>query len=180
MADITRAQWAAIAASVLAVTIPPAWLAWSVVRPAPWDSHTLRVRFESVRYEGAGLTFTYSVQNRVWRKLQLLPDQMDIQAVAAGRLPPGHAAVRAPLILEGHSTERVEVRMELPMKPMGALAITPADRVPEAAGGCGGATPPTAQPAVLENWIDDVLRNLNGFELIDGGRNVHLRFPRGW
>lgn len=168
----------------------PAWLAWSVVRPAPWDSRTLRVRFESVRYEGAGLIFTYSIENRVWRSLRLLPDQTEIQPVAAaGQFPPGHPTFRVPLFLEGHSTERLELKMELPGEPTSQLGYAipePQPGIPSSGAATRPPRPapaaalPAPQPVGLEDWIDDVLRNLNGFELVNPSKDVRLTFPRGW
>ena len=43
------------------------------LRPEPWDARHLRVQFESVRYERAGLVFTYCLENRTRRSESLLP-----------------------------------------------------------------------------------------------------------
>ncbi|MGO9262546.1 MAG: hypothetical protein ACLQU1_40630 [Bryobacteraceae bacterium] len=116
--SLTRVRLAFLAAACLGVAALPALLLWNIVRPAPWDSRTLRVRFESVRYEAAGLVFTYSVENRAWRSLRLAPEQTEVRLVqAAGEPPAGFPSFPMPLVLEGHSSLRVELRMELSAAP---------------------------------------------------------------
>jgi hypothetical protein len=172
----TPARRAALAAACLAVAALPALMLWNAVRPAPWDSHALRIHFESVRYEAAGLIFTYSVENRVWRSLRLLPEQTEIRLLPVeGQAPAGYPSF-PPLLLEGHSTGRVELRMELPAdqarffeRPL--AAVTPPS----------GATP--LAPVDLrrpDDWIEASLRSLAGFELVNPSRGVRLTFPRGW
>ena len=42
----------------------PALFFWQTSRAEPWDAAHLRVHFQSMRFERAGLVFTYRVQNR--------------------------------------------------------------------------------------------------------------------
>jgi hypothetical protein len=198
--NLTRLRWTLLGAGSLAVAALPAMLLWNAVRPAPWDAHTLRVRFESVRYEGAGLVFTYSVENRAWRSLRLIPDQTEIRPVAAGaKIPMGYPNLPAALLLEGHSTQRVELRMELPADPTPSgrrglsdentrsvlkepvPGITPED-VPGSPlplrGSLATARPPeTPGP---DQAVDDALQNLGGLEMVNSTKGVRLLFPRGW
>src|SRR5580698_6330655 len=95
---LTRSRWAVLSAACLCVAALPALLLWNMVRPAPWDARTLRVRFESVRYEGAGLVFTYFVENRAWRSLRLVPGQTELRLVQpTGQPPAGFPSFPMPL-----------------------------------------------------------------------------------
>jgi len=192
MAKWLTAARAAMLAGCLLVAAPPAWLLWTVVRPARWDSRTLRVRFESVRYEAVGLVFTYEVENRAWRSLRLLPELTELRPLEAAGLPPaGYASFHGPILLEGHRTQRVELRIELPADPPPRALVQPVPGISEEPG--PGALLPlrgptaTAQPAPepaaaagLDRLIEDALRNLDGFELVNPAKGVRLRFPRGW
>jgi hypothetical protein len=195
--NLTRARWAALGAGSLAVAALPALLLWNVVRPRPWDEHTLRVRFESVRYEGLALVFTYSVENRAWRSLRLFPEQTDVRLVQSGdHIPAGFPSFRIPVLLEGHCTQPLELRIELPSdsrvlerQPFDATPPGSAGAIPAitANGGLSSPLPPGPVPtarlpqaAQLDHWIEDTLRDLSGFELINTAKGVHLSFPRGW
>jgi len=193
-----RLAWLAVA--ILAVTVPPALLIWNAVRPMPWDGRTLRVRFESVRYETAALVFTYSVENRAWRKLRLTPDHTEIRLLQdAGQPPAGFPNFSMPLDFEGHSLQRVELRMELPATPPGSRQQLSDENTRRVLGqaapglsaeqGFGSPLPMSApvgsaaeppQVPDLNRQIEDALRDVNGFELIDPAKGVRLLFPRGW
>src|SRR6516225_365904 len=72
------AVWLGVAAAVVVaapVAILRPWL-----RPAPLDAQHLRVHFESVRYERAGLVFTYVLENRTRRSARLLPRMTKLRA----------------------------------------------------------------------------------------------------
>ncbi len=174
-----RVAWAA---ACLAVAALPALVLWNAVRPAPWDSRTLRSRFESVRYEAVGLIFTYSVENRAWRSLRLIPEQTQIRLLPVeGQVPAGYPRC-PPLVLEGHSTGRVELRMDLPADRARFFGRPFADPMAGArppAGPMAAAMPPVdlRRP---DDWIEASLRSLAGFELVNPSRGVRLMFPRGW
>jgi hypothetical protein len=71
----------ALALGYALVLLGPGALLWSYLRPEPWTVRTLRVRFESVRYERAALVFTYLLENRTRRSARLLPDRTSISLV---------------------------------------------------------------------------------------------------
>jgi hypothetical protein len=167
----------------------------------PWDARTLRVRFESVRYEAAGLVFTYSVENRAWRSLRLVPEQTEVHLVqAAGEPPAGFPSFPMPLLLEGHRSQRVELRMELSAAPTPSYRQRLSDEntrrvLEQAVPGISPDDAPgsplplprptaTAQPPAEvpepDHLIEDALRNLDGFELVNPNKGVRLLFPRGW
>jgi hypothetical protein len=198
--SLTHARVAVLVAACLGVLALPGFLLWNLVRPAPWDSQTLRIRFESVRYQTAALVFTYSVENRAWRSLRLVPEQTEIRMLqAAGAAPAGFPSFPV-LLLEGHSSQRVELRIDLPAEPAPAhrqpLSDENTRRVLEQAvpgittddapvsplplrGPVSAAQPPPEVPAV-DGIIEDALRTLDGFELVDPAKGVRLLFPRGW
>ncbi|HTX36175.1 MAG TPA: hypothetical protein VME43_14195 [Bryobacteraceae bacterium] len=198
--NLTRVRWTVLAAACLGVLALPALLLWNYVRPAPWDARVLRVRFESVRYEAAALVFTYSVENRAWRSLRLLPEQTEIRLVpAGGHIPAGFPNFAAPLLLEGHSSQRVELRIDLPADPTGfhyqplsdentrSVLAQPvpgitAEGVPGSPLPLRGSLAAQAPPEMPkpEELITDALQNLNGFELVNPAKGVDLLFPRGW
>jgi len=158
-----------MAGGFLAVAALPAFLLWSVFRPLPWDANTLRVRFESVHYRAAALVFTYEVENRAWRSLRLAPDQTEIRLVPADDQAPTGYPSFPPLLLEGHATQKVELRIDLPAEPLGAALA------PQAPDG------PYGRSAVFPDaLIGDALRDLGGFELVNPVKRVRLVFPRGW
>jgi hypothetical protein len=201
VSNLTRARWVILAAACLGVMALPGLLLWNCLRPVPWDARILRVRFESVRYEAAALVFTYTVENRAWRSLRLVPAQTEVRPVPTGdEVPAGFPSIAAPLLLEGHSSQRVELRMDLPADPTRFLRQPLSDEntrsvlqqaVPgiTADGETGSPLPLRgafaalqAPPAVPtpEDLISGALENLNGFELVNADKGVRLLFPRGW
>jgi hypothetical protein len=197
---LARNRWAILAVACLGVAVLPATLLWNAVRPRPWDERTLRVHFESVRYEAAGLVFTYSVENRAWRPLRLVPNETEIRLLTASdHIPAGYPNF-APFFLEGHSTQRVELRIELPGDPPqsarewrsdentrsvlqqsvpGITADDPAGPPLPLAGSLAASALPAEIPEP-EEVIEDALRDLDGFELVNATKGVRLLFPRGW
>jgi hypothetical protein len=187
---VTKFRLGMLVLACLIVAMPPVLLVWNVLRPAPWDARTLRVRFESVRYEAAGLVFTYSVENLSWRSLRLLPDHMEVRPVQSSEQSPvGFPDLPAPALLEGHSSQRLELRMELPAMPQAAYRLEPAVPGISAADDPESLLPHPPPPRLkpeqeeapdLNRLVEDVLRNLDGFELIDSAKDLRLFFPRGW
>jgi hypothetical protein len=140
-----------------AVLAAPSWLLWNTFKSRPWDSTTMLIRFDSVRYERAGLVFTYLVENRTWRDARFLPEQTEIKTVQDADLPlAGYPNMILPLDVPAHTLQRVEIRLEVPSPR------------------------PYTQPGRDTAGVEDSLRNLDGFELVDSVENVKLRFPRGW
>jgi len=189
-----RLRWALFAAAVLGVAALPALFLWHTFRPEPWDERILRVRFESVRYEAAALIFTYSVENRAWRSLRLIPDHTEIHPVPSGDGVPSGFPSFAPLLLEGHSTQVVELRLDFPAQPPSSARLaaeslgifsTPGIMAGAAVppqpsrGPVATAAPPLSAPPA-EGMIEDALRSLDGFDLVNPSKGVRLRFPRGW
>jgi hypothetical protein len=105
-----------------------------------------------------------------------------------------------PLLLEGHRSQRVELRMELPAAPtafyrqqlsdantrwvlqQAVPGITP-DEAPGSPLPLRGPTATAQPPAEVpepDHVIEDALRNLDGFELVNPDKGLHLLFPRGW
>jgi hypothetical protein len=192
---------AALVVGCLAVAALPSMLVWNTVRPRPWDSHTLSVRFESVRYEAAGLVFTYAVENRAWRSLRLIPEQTEVRLVpAAEQIPAGFPNLPTVLLLEGHTTQHIELRMELPAEPTanqplsGEISGENGKRVLQQffagiTAGNGLAALPPGSPAAAampmeipqpDTLIEDTLRDVDGFRLVNPAKGVNLLFPRGW
>src|SRR5436309_16083924 len=100
----------ALALGYALVLLGPGALLWSYLRPEPWNSRTLRVRFEAVRYQAGGLVFTYLLENHTRRSARLLPGATSIRLVhPADGLAIGRPAMRLPLEIEGRSTQRVEL-----------------------------------------------------------------------
>jgi hypothetical protein len=189
---------AVLAGACLAVASPPALLLWHFLGPVPWDSRTLQTQFESVRYEAASLVFTYSVENRAWRSLRLTPDHTEIRLVQEpGQPPAGFPSFSMPLYFEGHSRRHIELRMQLPATPTALYRQQLSDEntrrvleqaIPGLSPEQGALLPqpypkPISPPQAdldLNRLIEDTLRTVDGFELIDPGRGVRLLFPRGW
>ncbi len=71
---------AALGVSLGVVLAAPVALVRTALRPVPLDAHNLRVRFESVRYERAGLVFTYLLINQTRRTANLSPSQTTLRA----------------------------------------------------------------------------------------------------
>jgi hypothetical protein len=193
----TRRSWwigVSLGVELTIVLAGPAALVWNELRPEPWDFRTLKVRFESARYEAAALVFTYRIENRTRRSVRLLPDVTRILVrQPADRPPLGYPALDLPIELTARSAQRIEVRLELPGRPLtsvGAeLSEEQARRIlqyaPRDASDADPAVPPLpmrdlppepASPELLEATIED----LNGFELVNESKGVHLVLPRGW
>jgi hypothetical protein len=166
----------------VAVLAGPSWLAWSALRTRPWDARTLKVKFDSVRFERAGLVFTYVVENRTWRDAYFRPEDYEIKPVQEPDVPlAGYVSSSMPIEFPSHAEQRMEIRMEM-VNPFSASASAGRNLPPESA-------PPRqalqnllteAERAAPAQFAQDSLRYLDGFELVVRSRGVHLRFPRGW
>lgn len=195
-----RTAWigGALAAGTVVVLVPPVLLFWSAIQPQPLDSSTVKVRFQSVRYEAGGLAFRYSVQNLTHRSARFVPDSTQIRALQPADRPlVGYANVRLPLELPAESVTVVELRLELPgslslsgeasdgltrailqHQPPGTPSDTDAPVSPLPMRGKMASAenpPPQSTPSV-----EDSLSNLEGFELSDSALGIRLVFPRGW
>src|SRR4051812_39040514 len=101
-----------MAAAVLVVLAGPAALLWHALTPEPWDAQHLRARFESVRYERAGLVFRYQLENRTGRSARLGRNLTTIKLVQPnGQAAAGVPVINLPLDIEAHSIRPVEVRL---------------------------------------------------------------------
>ena len=177
----------------------PAALVWHELRPEPWDWRTLGVRFESARYEAAALVFTYRIENRTRRSVRLLPEVTKILVrQPADRPPLGYPALDLPIELAALSAQRIEVRLELPGNPLTSLGSEASDeqtrRVlqyapPDVPDGNPPVTPlpmrelpskSAPEPVSPEAFLAATLEDLNGFELVNESKGVHLVLPRGW
>src|SRR4051794_15982012 len=88
----------AIGIALAVVLAAPVAILRTALRPEPWDARHLRVHFESVRYERAGLVFTYTLDNRTRRSARLLPDRTTLRAVQQQNGPVvGYPVMRLPL-----------------------------------------------------------------------------------
>lgn len=177
----------------------PAALVWNELRPQPWDWRTLGVRFESARYETAALVFTYRIENRTRRSVRLLPEVTRILVrQPADRPPLGYPALQLPLELTARSAQRIEVRLELPSRPLASLgselseeqtrqvlqyALPDAsDRNPRVPPLPMRDLPPKSAPEPVspEALLNATLEDLNGFELVNESKGLHIVLPRGW
>ena len=199
---VYRRRWteAALAIAALSLLAPPIALAWHWLRPEPWDARHLRVQFESVRYERAGLVFTYRLENRTRRSARLLPDRTTIRVIQPGDEPVlGYPVMRLPLDIAAHETQQVEVRLELATpsetkltprqseeqtarvlrhKPPDASDLdSPLSPLPMFEAQVASPAPHSESPDV---FFANVLSSLNGFELYDEGHGIRIVFPRGW
>lgn len=194
-----RAAWiGGVLVGTVVVLVPPALLFWNAIQPEPLDSSTVKIRFQSVRYEAGGLAFRYSVQNLTHRSARFVPDSTQVRALQPSDRPPvGYANVRLPLELPADSVTAVELRLELPgslslsgevsdgltrailqHKPPGAPSDSDAPVSPlPMRGKIASAENPAPQSTPS---IEDSLSNLEGFELSDSASGIRLVFPRGW
>jgi hypothetical protein len=189
----------ALALGYALVLLGPGALLWSYLRPEPWTSRTLRVRFEAVRYERAALVFTYLLENRTRRSARLLPDRTSIRLVQPADGPTiGYPVIRLPLEIEGRSTQHVELRLELASWREPALSPRQSEeqtarvlqhKIPGAPDQEGPVSPlpmrgPAAAPAVEtepeEPIFGNALNYLNGFEVVNESKGLRIVFPRGW
>ena len=198
-----RTGWigAALGAGFAVVLLPPVLLFWSAIQPEPWNSNTVKIRFQSVRYEAGGLVFRYSVQNLTHRAARFAPDSTQIRALqSADRPPVGYANLRLPLELAAQGTQEVDIRLELPgtrlslfrdesdeqtrmvlqHKPPGTPPDTDSPVSPLPMRGKIAHNEPQPPPPQPSFSFEDSLSDLQGFELTDPNRNVRLVFPRGW
>jgi hypothetical protein len=188
--------WILGSAAVLLLAGPAAVL-WHELRPVPWDPAHLRVRFQTVRYERAGLVFTYRLENINRRAARLTQDRTTIRIKqAAGQPAAGYPVIHLPLEIEAQSTRDVEVRLELPLPRASAdaeqtarvlehhvpgphdlespLAPLPMTR-PRAA---EHTTPPLVED--VEALVERSLFLLEGFELVNEASGIRILLPRGW
>ena len=104
-----------LAIGMAVVLAPPTLLFWKAIQPDPWNSSTLKIRFQDVRYEAGALVFRYSVQNLTHHTARFLPEATQVRALQpADRPPVGYANVKLPLELTGDTVRDVEMRLDLP------------------------------------------------------------------
>ena len=194
-----RVAWiAGVLAGTVVVLVPPVLLFWNAIQPEPLDSSTVKIRFQSVRYEAGGLAFRYAVHNLTHRSARFVPDSTQIRALQPSDRPPvGYANVRLPLELPAEKVTVVELRLELPAslplsgevsdgltrailqhKPPGTPADSDAPVSPLPMR--GQIAPHDNPPPPSTPSVEDSLANLEGFELSDSARGIRLVFPRGW
>src|SRR5215471_11523466 len=104
--------WAglAIALGAILVLAGPAFLLWQWLKPEPFDRDHLLIRFESVRYESAGLVFAYRIENRTGRSARLLGHATTIRLKQdADRPPVGYPTLALPFEIAPHSMKIIEV-----------------------------------------------------------------------
>ena len=188
--------WILGSAAVVLLAGPVALL-WHELRPAPWDPAQLRVRFQTMRYERAGLVFTYRLENLTRRSARLTQDRTTIRIKqAAGQPTAGYPAIRLPLEIGARSTRDVEVRLELPLPRASADAEQTARVLEHHLPGPHDLESPLAQlpitrprvseqpaPKVVEDveaMVERSLFLLEGFELVNEASGIHLVLPRGW
>jgi hypothetical protein len=146
----------------------PAWLAWEYMRAPVWDDGAVEARFDWVRLDHDTLVFAYWVRNHSSRKASLTRDAIRLRVLRPeGSSLAGDPAIPLPLELPPHSSQRVEVRLEPAM---------PGDdwREPRGRERIAG-----REPWTMESF-QAALRNVEGFELVDGNAGIRLVFPRGW
>jgi hypothetical protein len=187
-----------LALATLAVLAPPALLFWNTLQPEPWNSRTVRIRFQTIRYEAGGLVFRYSVQNLTHHAARFLPNATQIRALQpAGRPPVGYANVKLPLELPAGALKEVDLRLELPGTPQslwreqsdeqtkrvlrqktpGSDSDSPGSPLPMLGALPGRENPPEPRD---DFSLEDSLTDFQGFELTDPARGILLIFPRGW
>jgi len=196
-----RSLWIGLAltACFLVVTAPPVMLFWSAIQPEPWNSNTVKIRYQSVRYEAGGLVFRYHVQNLTHHAAHFYPETTQIRALQPSDRPPvGYANVRLPLEIAAASSQLVDIRLELPAtrlslstdysdeqtkmvlqhKPPGSA---PDNDSPVSPLPMRGKIARNESQAVAPAFsFEDSLTDLQGFELTVSNKDVRLVFPRGW
>jgi hypothetical protein len=184
------AAFAVVLAAPVAILRP--WL-----RPVPLDAQHLRVHFESVRYERAGLVFTYVLENRTRRSARLLPKQATLRARQQQGPMVGYPVMTLPLDIQPRGLRRVELRQELgqprehqPQESVEQTARVLQHRLPDTAVVDSPLSPlpmtklpPAPEPRELpsaESLLANALTALEGFELVDESHGIRIVFPRGW
>ena len=195
----SRWSAAALGVALAIVLVAPVALLRTALRPEPLDARHLRVHFESVRYERAGLVFTYLLENRTRRSARLLAGRTKLRAMQEQDEPVvGYPVMNLPLDIEAHQSRRVELRLELPlpreqMSPQQSadqtarvlqnhlpdpavvdspLAPLPMSKLP--------AAPERSNFESAEVLLANALTALEGFELVDESHQIRIVFPRGW
>jgi hypothetical protein len=156
-----RTWWIALALGVGfgLVAAGPLWLLWHYVGP---DTQVLEVRFESVKMDRGALVFAYNVTNRTRWKTRFPEGTTEVNVLQSDdRAPLGYAVVRLPLDVAAHGSQVVEVRLELPRPPSVMLDQS-------------------AEGDALQEYLQDTLHDLRGFELVDEDQGIRVVFPRGW
>jgi hypothetical protein len=193
-------RWLAVGlgVAVAVVLAGPVAILRPALRPVPLDAQHLRVRFESVRYERAGLVFTYLLENRTRRSARLLPQGSTLRARQREGPVVGYPVIKLPLDIEAHVSQRVEVRLELAVPGVQMTARQSADQTDRVLQhqlpGTGSidsplsplpmsklpAGPEPAQLPAEDVLLANALTSLQGFELVDEDHGIHIVFPRGW
>jgi hypothetical protein len=200
--SVLRSGWivGAVVLGFAVVLVPPALLFWTSIQPEPLNAGTVRIRFQSVRYEAGGLVFLYSVQNLTQHRARFSPDSTRIRALQTADRPlVGYANLKLPLDLPAASAHPVEVRLELPGAKMSMageqsdehtwmvlrqrIPMAPPENEPPVSplpmrGKLAANDTPPPAPAAFS--FEDFLGDLQGFELTDPVRGIKLHFPRGW
>jgi hypothetical protein len=188
--------WILGSAAVLLLAGPAAVL-WHELRPEPWDPEHLRVRFQTVRYERAGLVFTYRLENLNRRSARLTPDHTTIRIKqAAGQPTAGYPAIHLPLEIDAQSARDVDVRLELPLPRASADAEQTARVLQHHLPGPHDLESPlaplpmtrpqasdqAARPVIadVEDLVQRSLLVLDGFELVNEASGIRILLPRGW
>jgi len=150
-----------------------------------------------MRYEQAGLVFTYRLENRTHRSAYLTSDNTTIRVKqTADQAAAGYPVIQLPLEIDAQSSRDVEVRLELPLPRMAADAEQTArvleHHLPdphdlESPLSALPMTPPPTSEAVASPPVPDVdarveqsLSLLEGFELVNQKSGIRITFPRGW
>jgi len=142
----------------------PAWLIWRAVALDPSDGGALEARFDSWRIDRGSLVFSYAVRNHSSKDARLTPLDTAINVVQTGdQAPVGTAMLQLPLDLAAHASRTVEVRLEVPEAFWQPLRLN------------GNLT-----SRMVDEFLHEALRELDGFELVNENQGVHIRFPRGW
>src|SRR5689334_18752924 len=112
---VGRGAWiATVAAGTAMVLAAPVYLVWNTYRARPWDSRTLRVRFEGAQYEAAGYVFRYRVDNRTHRSLRLRPDAAKVIALHEPNQPEvGYAMLNTAIDVAPGDAQVIEIRLNL-------------------------------------------------------------------
>jgi hypothetical protein len=184
-----------LSGGVILLLAGPLFFFWQTGRAEPWDAAHLRVQFQSMRYERAGLVFTYRLQNRTRRDARLNANNTRILIrQAAGQPPAGYPGIHWPLEIPAQSARDIEVRLELPLPhaPRDAeqTARVLAHHLPSAPDldsllpPLPMTRPPVEGPAPAAPDPDALvaasLASLDGFELRNDALGLRILLPRAW